>query len=282
MKQFNILLVFLLFINTIIAQDFQGKAIYQSKFRMDVKLDSTRISLTQQQQIREMMRKQMEKSFELIFDKSTSIYKEEAKLEQEAGGFGGMMVMIGGAMNGKHFKNVKNKLFTKESELMGKNFLIKDSLTVYNWKLVNESKMIGNYLSFKAVATIKNNELSFNMRSGNSQNIANKNDSIAVAPREILIEAWYTPEVPVNNGPGEYWGLPGLIMEVNAERMSLQLVSLDLNVKEKINITEPDKGKVVTQKEYNEIVKTKMEEMRQNFEGGRKQGNDTHRIQIRM
>lgn len=282
MKQFNILLVFLLFINTIIAQDFQGKAIYQSKFRMDVKLDSTRISLTQQQQIREMMRKQMEKSFELIFDKSTSIYKEEAKLEQEAGGFGGMMVMIGGAMNGKHFKNVKNKLFTKESELMGKNFLIKDSLTVYNWKLVNESKMIGNYLSFKAVATIKNNELSFNMRSGNSQNSANKNDSIAVAPREILIEAWYTPEVPVNNGPGEYWGLPGLIMEVNAERMSLQLVSLDLNVKEKINITEPDKGKVVTQKEYNEIVKTKMEEMRQNFEGGRKQGNDTHRIQIRM
>lgn len=64
--------------------------------------------------------------------------------------------------------------------------------------------------------------------------------------------------------------------------MSLQMVSLDLNPKEKIKITEPDKGKVVSQKEYNEIMKAKMEEMRENFEGGRKQGNDSHRIQIRM
>lgn len=282
MRHFKLLLVFMLLTTVVKAQDFQGKAIYQSKFRMDMKLDSTRISPSQQQQIVEMMRKQMEKTFEFNFDKNTSIYKEEAKLEQESGGFGGMMVMVGGAMNGKHFKDVKNKSFTKESELMGKNFLIKDSLTVYNWKLVNESKMIGKYLSFKAVATIKSNEMSFNMRRGGGQNRVNPNDSIAAAPRDVIIEAWYSPEVPVNNGPGEYWGLPGLIMEVNADRMSLQLVSLDLNPKEKIKITEPDKGKVVTQKEYNEIMKSKMEEMRENFEGGRRQGGEGHRIQIRM
>jgi GLPGLI family protein len=282
MKKITILIILGLFTVVLHAQEFQGKALYQSKFRMDVKLDSTRISPNQQQQIMEMMRKQMEKSFELIFDKNTSIYKEEAKLEQEAGGFGGMMIMIGGAMNGKLFKDVKNKMFTKESEMMGKNFVIKDSLTTYNWKLVNESKMIGKYLNFKAVATVKSNEMSFNMRGGRSQNRANPNDSIASAPRDIIIEAWYSPEVPVNNGPGEYWGLPGLIMEVNADRMSLQMVSLDLNPKEKIKITEPDKGKVVSQKEYNEIMKAKMEEMRENFEGGRKQGNDSHRIQIRM
>lgn len=282
MQHTKLIFVFLLLITFVKAQDFQGKALYQSKFRMDVKLDSTRISSNQQQQIVEMMRKQMEKSFELIFDKNTSIYKEEAKLEQETGGFGGMMIMIGGAMNGKHFKDVKNKMFTKESEMMGKNFVIKDSLTSYNWKLVNESKMIGKYLSFKAVATVKSNEMSFNMRGGRGQNRVNPNDSIASAPRDIFIEAWYSPEVPVNNGPGEYWGLPGLIMEVNADRMSLQMVSLDLNPKEKIKITAPDKGKVVSQKEYNEIMKAKMEEMRENFEGGRKQGNDSHRIQIRM
>ncbi|MDP3353419.1 MAG: GLPGLI family protein [Flavobacteriaceae bacterium] len=282
MKHYRIFFVFLLLISVVKAQDFQGKAIYQSKFRMDMKLDSTRISPNQQQQIMEMMRKQMEKTFELTFDKNTAIYKEEAKLEQESGGFGGMMIMIGGAMNGKHFKNVKNKTFTKESELMGKNFLIKDSLTVYNWKLVDETKMTGKYLSFKAVATIKSNETSFNMRRGSGQNRVNTNDSITTTPREIIIEAWYSPEVPVNNGPGEYWGLPGLIMEVNADRMSLQLVSLDLNPKEKIKITEPDKGKVVSQKEYNEIMKTKMEEMRENFEGGRKQGGNTHSIQVRM
>lgn len=282
MKHLKLLLVFLLLISVVKAQDFQGKAIYQSKVSMNVKMDSTRISTNQQQQIMEMMRKQMEKTFELTFDKNRAIYKEEAKLEQETGGFGGMMIMIGGAMNGRHFKDVKNKSFTKESELMGKNFLIKDSLTVFNWKLVNESKMIGKYLSFKAVATVKSSEISFNMRRGGGQNRVNPNDSIASAPREIIIEAWYSPEVPVNNGPGEYWGLPGLIMEVNADRMSLQLVSLDLNPKEKIKINEPDKGKVVSQKEYDLIVKTKIEEMRQNFEGGRRQGSESHGIQIRM
>lgn len=282
MKKLVILLMLVLFTAPIIAQDFQGKAIYQSKFRMDMQLDSTRISSTQQQQIREMMKRQLEKNFELTFDKYTAIYKEEAKLEQEAGGFGGMM-FIGGAMNGKHFKDVKHKLFTKESELMGKNFLIKDSLTVYNWKLVNESKMIGNYLAFKAVATVKSTEMSFNMRrGGGQQNRTAPNDSIASAPRDILIEAWYSPEIPVNNGPGEYWGLPGLIMEVNADRTSLQLVSIDLNPKEKIKIAEPDKGKVVSQKEYNEIMKAKMEEMREQFEGGRQRGNETHGIRIRM
>lgn len=282
MKHLKLFFVLTLLFSIAKAQEFQGKAIYQSKFMMDMKMDSTRISPTQQQQLMEMMRKQMEKNFELTFDKNTSIYKEEAKLEQESGGFGGMMLMIGGAMNGKHFKNVKSKSFTKESELMGKNFLIKDSLSVYNWKLVNESKMIGKHLSFKAVATIKSTEMSFNMRRGGGQNRVNPNDSIASAPRDIIVEAWYSPEIPVNNGPGEYWGLPGLIMEVNADRMSLQLVSLDLNPKEKIKITEPDKGKVVSQKEYNEIVKAKMEEMREQFEGGRQRGNETHGIRIRM
>ncbi|MDP2087910.1 MAG: GLPGLI family protein [Flavobacteriaceae bacterium] len=284
MKFYKLLLVFLLVSSVIKAQDFQGKAIYQSKFRFDMRLDSTQVSPAQQQQIMEMMRKQLEKNFELFFDKNTSIYKEEARLEQEAGGFGGMMVMIGGAMNGRHFKDVKNKSFTKESELMGKNFLIKDSLKVYNWKLVNETKSIGNYLCFKAIATVKNPAMSLNFGRGggrNNQNQTENNTQTQAAPQDMIVEAWYSPEVPVNNGPGEYWGLPGLIMEVNADRISLQLVSLDLNPKDRIQIKELDKGKVVSQKEYDDIVKAKTEEMRQNFEGGQR-GNNTHGIQIRM
>ncbi|MDO9260827.1 MAG: GLPGLI family protein [Flavobacteriaceae bacterium] len=284
MKHLQIFIICLLFITAIKAQDFQGKAIYQSKFRLDMRVDSTQVSQTQQQQIQEMLRKQLEKNFELFFDKNRSIYREEARLEQETGGFGGMMIMVGGALNGKQFKDLKNKTFSKESELMGKNFLIKDSLTVFNWKLVNETKMIGNYLCFKAVATVKNPAMSLNFGRGgggrNNQNQTENNTKVQAPPQDIIVEAWYSPEVPVNNGPAEYWGLPGLIMEVNADRMTLQLVKLEMNPKEKIQIKELDKGKVVTQKEYDDILKAKTEEMRQNFQGG--QRGNTHSIQIRM
>lgn len=278
MKLIKLLVVFFLGVLIVQAQEFQGKAIYQSKFKLDMKLDSTRVSPVQQQQIMEMLKRQMEKSFELTFDKTMSIYKEEAKLEQEAGGFGGMM-FIGGALNGKHFKDVKNKTYARESELMGKNFLIKDSLTVYNWKMVNETKMIGNYLCFKAEATLKGSEMAMNF----GRNQRNQtDDKIETKEREILVEAWYTPEIPVSNGPADYWGLPGLIVEVNADRTSLSLLKVELNPKEKILIKEPDKGKAVTKKEYDEIVAAKMEEMRQNFDGGRQKGGEGHRIQIRM
>jgi GLPGLI family protein len=33
-------------------------------------------------------------------------------------------------------------------------------------------------------------------------------------PKDVTITAWYTPEIPVNQGP-ENWGLPGLILEIN-------------------------------------------------------------------
>lgn len=281
MKFIKLLGVFVFSTLAVYAQDFQGKAIYQSKFTLDMKLDSTRVSPAQQQQIMDMMKRQMEKTFELIFDKTTSIYKEEVKLEQEAGSFGGMM-FIGGALNGRQFKDVKNKTYARESELMGKNFLIKDSLTTYNWKMINESKLIGNYLCFKAEATVKGSEMAMNFGRNQRNQSENKEDKIETKEREIVIEAWYTPEIPVNNGPADYWGLPGLIVEVKADRSTLSLVKVELNPKEKIVIKVPEKGKVVTKKEYDEIVAAKMEEMRQNFDGGRQRGGEGHRIQIRM
>jgi len=40
-------------------------------------------------------------------------------------------------------------------------------------------------------------------------------------PKEIEIIAWYTPQIPVPQGPGEYFGLPGLILEIQADRTSI-------------------------------------------------------------
>lgn len=86
-------------------------------------------------------------------------------------------------------------------------------------------------------------------------------------PKEVEVVAWYTMQIPVNNGPGEYWGLPGLILEVSSGRTTLLCSKITMNPSEKSEIKMPVKGKEVTKKEYNDIVKNKMKEMREMFRG---------------
>jgi predicted GIY-YIG superfamily endonuclease len=52
-------------------------------------------------------------------------------------------------------------------------------------------------------------------------------------PKEISITAWYTPEIPINQGPENYWGLPGLILEVTDGKTVILCSKLVLNTKEK-------------------------------------------------
>ena len=93
-------------------------------------------------------------------------------------------------------------------------------------------------------------------------------------PKEVLVTAWFTPQIPVGHGPGEYTGLPGLILELNFYRTTLLCSKIVINPKEPETIVAPTKGKAVTREEYNKIVGEKMEEMRENFRGrgGRRSG----------
>jgi GLPGLI family protein len=103
-------------------------------------------------------------------------------------------------------------------------------------------------------------------------------DEIEV-PKEVTVTAWYTPQVPVSQGPGEYYGLPGLILEVNSDRTTILCSKIVLNPDEKEKIKMPSKGKEVTRAEYNEIMTKKMEEMREMY-GGRRGKGERH-IRIR-
>ena len=266
------------------AQSFQGMAVYESKTStadfMKGMGGNREITPEMQKQIEERMKKMFEKTFILNFDKTASIYKEEEKLDAPGQQSGGrmMMSMMGGG--GTHYKNAKDKQFIVDKEFFGKEFLIKDSLPKYDWKLEGESKQIGNYTCFKATAVVKVSESDFrNFRPRN--NNAKEGDKKAEIvkdttkakktnftddwemPKENTITAWYCPEIPVNQGPENYWGLPGLILEVNDGKTVILCSKLVLNSKEKVEIKPASKGKVVTQKEYDETVKKKMEEMRE-------------------
>ena len=269
------------------AQNFQGMAVYESKtstaeFAKGIS-GNKEITPEMQKQIEERMRKMFERTFILNFDRTASIYKEEEKLDAPGGQQQGgrmMMSMMGGG--GTHYKNAKDKQYVVDKEFFGKEFLIKDSLPKYEWKLEGESKQIGNYTCFKATAVVKVNESDFrNFRFRNNNNAAKEGDKKAETvkdsakakktnftddwemPKENIITAWYCPEIPINQGPENYWGLPGLILEVNDGKTIILCSKLVMNSKDKVEIKPASKGKEVTQKEYDEIVKKKMEEMRE-------------------
>lgn len=261
-------------------KDFQGMAVYESKTqapKMGEIRANREITPEMQKNMEERMKKMLEKTFVLNFDKSASIYKEEEKLETPGQQGGGMRVMVNSFMGGggTFYKDVKAKTYTVDKEFMGKEFLVIDSLPKLNWKMESETKQIGGYTCYKATAVKEASKTDFrNLRPKNKEE--KKDDSGKTSgetktnfadnfemPKEIIITAWYSPEIPVNQGPENYWGLPGLILEVNDGRTTILCSKIVLNAKDKIEIKPSKKGKVISQKDYDETVIKKMEELRE-------------------
>jgi len=258
------------------AQDFQGKAVYQTKINMgdDVKkrLDSSKISEDRKAFFMKMIKKRMEKVYELDFSKTASIYKEQKSLAAPSEN-----ARFNRSANDLLFKDIKNKTFTNKKETFGKVFLIKDDLKTYDWKLEKETKMIGNYLCLKATAETELDKRTRFMRFTKKESEKKKDSSKVEEPKMLKITAWYTPEIPVNNGPKNYHGLPGLILEVNAGKTQILCTKIVLNPKESVEIVASKKGTEITQKEYDKVMKKKMEEMKDRFKSKRKKGSKSSR-----
>jgi GLPGLI family protein len=296
MKKITITLLLLFaFITSNAQKDFQGMAVYESKTSTsDFKRrfeGNKEMTPEMQKMIEERMKKMFEKTFILNFDKQASIYKEEEKLDapgQGQGGFRMMSSMMGGG--GTFYKNAKEKAYTVDKEFMGKEFLVKDTLRTYKWKMESETRVIGGYNCYKATTVIPASKTDFRnfrpRRPEEDKNDAKKSETTTETktdgattekktsfmseidlPKEITITAWYTPEIPINQGPEGYWGLPGLILEVNDGKTTILCSKVVLNAKDKVEIKAPTNGKVVTQKEYDETVIKKMEEFREMNQG---------------
>jgi GLPGLI family protein len=275
--------ILFLIVTSISAQDFQGQAVYQTKSTLDMDFAGSGIPADRIEMIKERMKSQLEKTYILSFNKTASIYKEEEKLDQSAGGRGGMrFMMIGRGASGNYYKNTQTKTSSKESEFSGKNFLIKDDLVSYEWKMEQETKMIGQNLCFKATTVIEMPERSTNFRFGRgNNNEEDEKENEEPKTEQVIVTAWYTLDIPVSQGPGDYWGLPGLILEVGYGNTNILCTKIVMNPKDKIEIKEPEKGKKVSQKEYDEIIKEKMKEMRERMRNERqKGGHEGHRIRI--
>ena len=275
MKKIIVLLCLVFAVAIANTQDFQGIATYKTHTKLDIKLDSSQMGGQMHDQMMSMLKKQFEKTYKLTFNKEESIYKEEEQLEAPKPQ-GMVMVMVETGGSDVMYKNTKENRYTNQNESFSKVFLIQDELKKIDWVLGSETKNIGDYTCYKA--TYKR-EVEV-MESGISINKDKEFDN-KVELKEIEVVAWYTPQIPVNSGPGNYYGLPGLILEVNDDSQSIMCSKIVLNPESKVKISEPTKGKKITQEKYDAIMDKKMKEMQNRYDSEHR-GRDGETIEIRI
>lgn len=183
--------------------------------------------------------------FELLYDSKMSQFEYIPKINnrQEEGDFFTM------ASSGIIFVNLEqNKMYERKSAL-GKDYFIIDSILKFDWKIIpNEIKSYNTYSLNKAV--YENPEMN------------------------LIITAYYSEDVKYPFGPNIYGGLPGLIFEIQIEKIYgnnlkdityYNLIEIKNTNKEfkKINFT-----KSITYEEYQKLYKEALSNMMEMNNGG--------------
>ena len=138
------------------ANDFQGKATYISKSRLELGTWGARMSEARKKQIAARLKNRLEKEFVLVFNKEESLFIEQEQLDAISGATDSWGKNFAA---GENYKNVKSDKQIQQQEFYGKKFLVKDQLQPMTWTLGNETKKIGNYNCFKATTFIPTDDL---------------------------------------------------------------------------------------------------------------------------
>ncbi|WP_203257589.1 GLPGLI family protein [Hyunsoonleella ulvae] len=255
------------------AQEFQGRAEYVYKAQMNLGRWGAKMSEAQKKQIAARLKNRLEKKYILTFNKEASVYDEYEKLDAMSGATDSWGKNF---TPGEQYKNVKTKAFIQEQEFYGKKFLVNDALLQIDWKMGTETKKIGNYTCFKATAMIPNSKMAFwefswsklRQEQGETDE-ENSEETKDIEEPMTEVTAWYTPQIPVSQGPSEFWGLPGLILEVSSGSTTMLCSKIVINPEEKAEVEAPKRGTEVTKQEYKDIIFKKMKEFRDNRVGRR-------------
>ncbi|MEZ4855091.1 MAG: GLPGLI family protein [Gelidibacter sp.] len=197
-----------------------------------LKLDGTKdksdlISAFESQKF--LLQSSMEES---LFYSNVQMSTEETKNDYLAKRYSGA--------NDTYYCNLKTKTGLKQTEAFGSYFLIDISNNSTNWVITKETKRISGFNCFKANKILE------------IENYKGEN-------KEVSITAWYCPEINISSGPLGYFGLPGLILELQTAKMIYYATTIKINADKNLKIEMPINGKRVTQKEFNSIGKKMIE-----------------------
>ncbi len=163
--------------------------------------------------------------FELQFNSDTTVYTKVK--EEETTNISNVSWAVYAREN-----EIVN-IFSKQSSVVKKtvysdDFIIRDSLPIYKWKLVNETRKIAGIECKKATTII--------------------NDS-------IFIVAFYAENIMVSGGPEQFCGLPGMILGVAVPRLHVSYYAQKVDFTGKREVVIPkQKSKSMNRKEFQEMV----------------------------
>jgi GLPGLI family protein len=226
-------IVFCLFSNIIYSQkQLSGKIIYQ----YDLQEDPIGEDVKNQKVINRFKRSLKENKdkikYELVFNESESNYKLVKNIILENNKILNYAILLTGGQE-EIFVDLKEQKILKKIEIFGENFIVKSN-SKKEWALTQETKTIGNYLCYKAI--LKQPESLSNLK-------------------KIEILAWYCPKIPIPFGPKGYSNLPGLILELKIGPIIYLATKIKLNQKEKMKVRKPTKGKILSEEEFDKMLK---------------------------
>lgn len=159
----------------------------------------------------------------LTFYEGKGAFLVEDKMMKDDNNFAQNMAVLRAGGSKEYYYNINDDIYLiKECEVLGECFVFDNKYL--KWELTQETKKINEYIVYKATRS-----------NGN-------------------VIAWYTPTIPFGFGPKGEYGLPGLILELEIEKIIFKATKITLNPKEEIVIKEPKGGKRLSYEEYSEIV----------------------------
>ena len=124
-------------------------------------------------------------------------------------------------------------------QLLGKTYIVEDSLQCQSWKIKNDMKEVAGHICMNAFwrDTIKQQD----------------------------ITAWFALDMPNSAGPERFCGLPGMILEIdiNDGAMNISADKIELMpVGEKLELPKKIKGKKIKEVDFQNVIATQIEDKR--------------------
>ena len=234
MNKKNINLLIFLFLNLTVfhSQNIEGRITYLASAKnalnyVQNKKDKKHI----RKHVNEIYKKAKDVEVVLKFNNLISEYYAVKKMDlRNKEEFNFTYLMSGSSKKYYTYNSIMGyKSNTLDCYLLGECFLIENLIP--EWELKQDTKTIGGFFCYKAI-------------------LRNKKT------KKITLEAWYSPKIPYNYGIMDLYGLPGMILEINKNTLTITAIKIELNPIEKIIIKEPKKIKKLSRKEF-EILKRK-------------------------
>lgn len=228
MKYILLLLTFLSVLN--LEAQFKGTIIFEER------VDLHRNLPPEKEELKTMIPEFNTAKWELIFIGDESIYQplKEKELTGASANQSGYYMRFGREKR-TLYKNMADDRIVDSRDFMQKQFLIKGFTSARKWKIGKRQKDIMGYKCMEA--------------------------SCEVDSTQVI--AWFTPKINVSNGPSDYQGLPGMILQIDmndGERL-ITATQIMLDSADASMLVIPTKGKEITSQEFEALRKEKMKEM---------------------